>query len=40
MPRPVLDLGEGRVKLWLRSEIDRWADRQTSAGRSRRTRRS
>ena len=34
MPRPVVDLGEGRCKLWLRSEIQRWrADRLESAGR-------
>ena len=25
MPRPVVDLGRGRPKLWLRSEIDYWA---------------
>jgi predicted DNA-binding transcriptional regulator AlpA len=25
MPRAVVDLGPGRPKLWLRSEIDRWA---------------
>lgn len=25
MPRPALDLGQGRVKLWLRPEIERWA---------------
>ena len=25
MPRPVVDLGAGRPKLWLRSEIVRWA---------------
>lgn len=24
MPRPVVDLGQGRCKLWLRSEIKRW----------------
>lgn len=30
MPRPVLDLGTGRTKLWLRPEIERWA-----AGRAR-----
>jgi glutathione-regulated potassium-efflux system ancillary protein KefG len=26
MPRPVLDLGRGRPKLWLRSEITDWAE--------------
>ena len=24
MPRPVLDLGKGRPRLWLKSEINRW----------------
>jgi glutathione-regulated potassium-efflux system ancillary protein KefG len=27
MPRPVIDLGAGRCKMWLRSEIVRWADK-------------
>jgi glutathione-regulated potassium-efflux system ancillary protein KefG len=36
MPRPVLDLGEGRVKLWLRPEIERWALKQAEKGRTRR----
>lgn len=25
MPRPVVDLGRGRPRLWLRSEVERWA---------------
>ncbi len=25
MPRPVVDLGPGRPRLWLRPEIDAWA---------------
>lgn len=25
MPRPVVDLGAGRPRLWLRSEIEEWA---------------
>lgn len=25
MPRPVLDLGTGRPRLWLRPEIEEWA---------------
>ncbi len=25
MPRPAVDLGERRVKLWLRPEIEAWA---------------
>jgi glutathione-regulated potassium-efflux system ancillary protein KefG len=40
MPRPVVDLGDGRVKLWLGSEITRWANQQTAAGRTRTTRRA
>ena len=28
MPRPVVDLGRGRCKMWLRSDIEKWA-RQT-----------
>lgn len=26
MPRPVVELGEGRVRLWLRPDIERWRD--------------
>jgi predicted DNA-binding transcriptional regulator AlpA len=36
MPRPVVDLGEGRVKLWLRPDIERWAEDQAARGRTRR----
>ncbi len=25
MPRPVVDLGEGRCKLWVRADIESWA---------------
>jgi len=25
MPRPVVDLGQGRPLLWLRQEIEKWA---------------
>ena len=25
MPRPVVDLGRGRCRMWLRSEIEVWA---------------
>jgi predicted DNA-binding transcriptional regulator AlpA len=39
MPRPVVDLGEGRVKLWLRSEVERWGREQASKGRTRPARR-
>jgi len=40
MPRPVIDLGEGRVKLWLRPQIERWAAAAAAAGRTRSKRRS
>jgi predicted DNA-binding transcriptional regulator AlpA len=39
MPRPVVDLGNGRVKLWLRPEIESWAAKQGAAGRTRLKRR-
>ena len=35
MPRPVIDLGKGRVKLWLRPEIEDWSARQGARARSR-----
>jgi predicted DNA-binding transcriptional regulator AlpA len=25
MPRPIVNLGQGRCRLWLRSEIEKWA---------------
>ena len=28
MPRPVVDMGAGRCKLWLRSEMSRWVERR------------
>ena len=28
MPRPVVDMGEGRCKLWLRPQIEAWARRR------------
>jgi predicted DNA-binding transcriptional regulator AlpA len=34
MPRPALDLGERRVKLWLRPEIEAWARELEAAGRN------
>lgn len=37
MPRPVLDLGPGRPRLWLRPQVERWHARQVAAGRTRRT---
>ena len=27
MPRPVVDMGRGRCKLWLRTEIEVWASK-------------
>ena len=27
MPRPIVELGVGRVRLWLRPEIEAWAKR-------------
>ncbi len=39
MPKPVVDLGKGRVKLWLRPEIEAWAALQESRGRTRPARR-
>jgi len=33
MPRPVVDLGAGRAKLWLRSDVEAW---QAQRGRGRR----
>jgi predicted DNA-binding transcriptional regulator AlpA len=38
MPRPVLDLGKGRIKLWLRSEVEKWKASQRANGRTRRRR--
>jgi hypothetical protein len=37
MPRPVVDLSGGRLKLWLRPEVERWAvhHHQRAAGRGR-----
>ena len=40
MPQPVVDLGEGRVKLWVRPQIERWAARVAAQGRTRRNGRS
>jgi hypothetical protein len=38
MPQAVVDLGQGRVKLWLHPQIERWAARQAARGRTRRKR--
>jgi len=31
MPRPVVDMGRGRCKLWLRSEVQRWSRQRASS---------
>lgn len=33
MPRPVVELGSGRTKLWLRPEIEDWAASRAAAQR-------
>jgi predicted DNA-binding transcriptional regulator AlpA len=40
MPRPVVELGGSRTKLWLRSEIERWVTGPDQLGRTRPERRS
>jgi glutathione-regulated potassium-efflux system ancillary protein KefG len=30
MPKPVVDMGKGRCKLWLRSEIVQWQRRRST----------
>ena len=35
MPRPVINLGRGRSKLWIREEIERWHAQQVALGRTR-----
>lgn len=39
MPRPVLDFGSGRAKIWLKPEIERWTAEQAAKGRTRPARR-
>jgi predicted DNA-binding transcriptional regulator AlpA len=39
MPRPVVDLGRGRPKLWLRPDIQQWSVQLASEGRTRVNRR-
>jgi predicted DNA-binding transcriptional regulator AlpA len=39
MPRPVVNLGAGRSKLWVRTEIERWHAQQAAQGRTRPRRR-
>jgi len=40
MPQPAVDLGKGRVKLWLRPEIERWRVELEKGGRTRRRQRA
>ena len=40
MPRPVVSLGRGRCMLWLRPEVEKWANELVASGRSRRNRRT
>jgi predicted DNA-binding transcriptional regulator AlpA len=42
MPRPIVDLGKGRSKLWLRSEVEPWVvmRRERADGRGLARRRS
>jgi predicted DNA-binding transcriptional regulator AlpA len=35
MPKPVVDLGRGRSRLWLRGEVERWRAKQVAGGRTR-----
>jgi hypothetical protein len=39
MPRPALDLGPGRPRLWLRPQIERWYSRHVARGNTRARRR-
>jgi predicted DNA-binding transcriptional regulator AlpA len=39
MPRPVVDLGRGRPKLWLRPDMQQWSAQLRSEGRTRVNRR-
>jgi predicted DNA-binding transcriptional regulator AlpA len=39
MPRPVVNLGQGRCMLWLRAEIEQWANELVASGRTRPKRR-
>lgn len=35
MPRPVVDMGSGRCKLWLIGDVREWARERVQAGRRR-----
>ncbi|MCA1705301.1 MAG: hypothetical protein LC808_19400 [Actinobacteria bacterium] len=34
MPRPVVNLGQGRCRLWLRPEIEKWAKEHGTSGKA------
>jgi hypothetical protein len=40
MPRPVLNFGNGRVKVWLKPDVQRWAVQQAATGHTRPARRA
>ena len=40
MPRPVLNFGNGRVKVWLKPDVVRWGAEQDASGRTRPARRA
>lgn len=40
MPRPVVNLGRGRCMLWLRPEVENWANEFVVSGRARPKRRA
>jgi glutathione-regulated potassium-efflux system ancillary protein KefG len=33
MPRPVVDLGKGRCRMWSRPEMEKWANQRGRRGR-------
>jgi hypothetical protein len=39
MPQPVLNFGNGRVKVWFKPDVERWAAEQAASGRARPARR-
>jgi glutathione-regulated potassium-efflux system ancillary protein KefG len=39
MPRPVIDLGRGHPKLWVRQDIERWQRKRTAKRERERTKR-
>ena len=33
MPRPLIDMGKGRCKLWSRTQVERWQETRAADGR-------